>query len=449
MNTVKEYKQYFTPFDLADFMVMLIPDSNINTVIDLSMGECGLLEAAKKRWTDASYFGVDIDKTLLSKIQEKSPYINMIAGDSLSNIIDTWDGFQNIIKTGGFDVAIANPPFNYFDQRKVKVGDNKNMALPIEIRFLLKYLDIVRNNGYICIILPYGFLSLDLYNELREYILKQTTILKIIKIFDNCFESIDAGTCLVLLRKKSVADMYIQENISIEYLDSDYLLKKGIIVNTPVENTRLDLEYHQFEKEFNDVRQTCKFPICSLENYVVSCKRGRTITNKKDLIVDKGIRFLHTTDVKYLTISNQAPRYVLRNTAYFNGAVVKSDNILIGRVGKACIGKIAIMSKNRAEAVISDCLFCLEIKDIDPYYLTLYIASSYGQIQLKGLAKGSCSKYITKEDLLKLKIIIPHWDIQKKLRQKYMDILSQRSRIPKETLLKKLVSEVELMLGRE
>lgn len=449
MNIVKEYKQYFTPFDLADFMVRLIPDSNINTVIDLSMGECGLLEAAKKRWDDASYFGVDIDETLLSKIQEKSPYINTIAGDSLGNIVDTWDGFQNIIEAGGFDVAIANPPFNYFDQSKVKVGDNKNMVLPIEIRFLLKYLDIVRINGYICIILPYGFLSLDLYNELREYILKQATILKIVKIFDNCFEHIDAGTCLVLLQKKCVADMYIQENISIEYLDSNYLLKKGIIVNTPVGNTRLDLEYHRFEKAFNDVQQTCKFPICSLENYVVSCKRGRTITNKKELVVDKGIRYLHTTDVKYLTISNQTPRYVLRNTTYFDGAVAKQDNILIGRVGKACIGKIAIIPKNRAKAVISDCLFCLEIKDIDPYYLALYIASSYGQMQLKGLAKGSCSKYITKEDLLKLKIIIPHWGIQKEFRQKYIDILSQRGRTQKETLLKKLASEVELMLGRE
>lgn len=449
MNTVKEYKQYFTPFDLADFMVRLIPDCNINTVIDLSMGECGLLEAAKKRWDDASYFGVDIDEALLSKIQEKSPYINMIAGDGLSNIVDTWDGFQSIIKTGGFDVAIANPPFNYFDQSKVKVGDNKNLVLPIEIRFLLKYLDIVRNNGYICIILPYGFLSLDLYDELREYILKQATILKIIKIFDNCFERIDAGTCLMLLRKKSVADMYVQENISIEYLDSDYLLKKGIIVNTPKGNSRLDLEYHQFKKAFNYVQRACEFPICSLEHYVVSCKRGRTITKKEDLIVDKGIRFLHTTDVKCLTISNRAPRYVSRNTAYFEGAVAKSDNILIGRVGKACIGKIAIIPKNRAKVVISDCLFCLEIKDIDPYYLTLYIASSYGQIQLKGLAKGSCSKYITKKDLLKLKIIIPHWYIQKELGQKYMDILSRRGGTPKETLLKKLVSEVELMLGRE
>lgn len=33
--------------------------------------------------------------------------------------------------------------------------------MPIEIQFLFKYINIVKEKGYICIILPYGFLSLD------------------------------------------------------------------------------------------------------------------------------------------------------------------------------------------------------------------------------------------------------------------------------------------------
>lgn len=404
MSIEKEYKQYFTPIDLADFMVSLIPDSNVNTIIDLSMGECGLLEAAKKRWSGASCYGIDIDKSLLKKIQKKSPYINVAVGDALSSIVDTWKEVQNVIRSGGFDLAIANPPFNYFNQCTVKVSDHKNMVLPIEIRFLLKYLEIVRNNGYICIILPYGFLSLDSYSELRKDILKKAMILKIIKIFDNCFKNIDAATCLILLQKRSTVNMHIQEKITIEYLDSDYLLKKSITVDTPVDDMRLDLEYHQLTKVFNEVLQDCKFEIIPLEHYVINCKRGRTITNKKDLISDKGIRFLHTTDIKYLIISNQAPRYILSDTTYFRNATVEKENILIGRVGKACIGKIAIIPTEKTKSVISDCVFCLEVKGIDPYYLTLYIASRYGQMQLKGFAKGSCSKYITKKDLLKIKL---------------------------------------------
>lgn len=48
-------------------MVNLIPDDSIRSVVDLSMGECGLLEEAKKRWENAVLYGADIDETLIKK----------------------------------------------------------------------------------------------------------------------------------------------------------------------------------------------------------------------------------------------------------------------------------------------------------------------------------------------------------------------------------------------
>lgn len=44
MSLAKDYKQYFTPDRLAEYMVSIIPEDTIKTVVDLSMGECGLLE---------------------------------------------------------------------------------------------------------------------------------------------------------------------------------------------------------------------------------------------------------------------------------------------------------------------------------------------------------------------------------------------------------------------
>jgi Type I restriction-modification system methyltransferase subunit len=448
LNIVKEYKQYFTPLDLADFMVKLVPEDNVNTVVDLSMGECGLLEAAKKRWNNASFWGADIDETLLSKIHAKSPYIHTFSGDSLGDSIGNWVEYQDILEKNKFDLAIANPPFNYFDQVSVCVDDSE-MVLTIEMRFLLKYIEIVKEGGYICIILPYGFLSLDLYSKLRLEILKRATIHKVIKIFENCFERIDADTCLLLLQKKSSGDEYIQDKIAIEYLDNQYSLQNHTNITISSEKNRLDLEYNKLLIDFQKIRHRCPYPIEQLSQYVENCKRGRTLANKKDLVVEKGIRFLHTTDVKYLNISNDSPVYVLRNTSYFKESIVRPRNILIGRVGKACIGKIAIVPEHYPKTVASDCIFCLEIKDIDPYYLTLFLASIYGQMQLKGLAKGSCSKYITKEDLLQLLIIVPDMEIQIYFRQKYLDILSRCGRINKVILLEKLVFEMENILGKE
>lgn len=442
MNIVKEYKQYFTPLDLADFMVELVPENSVNTVVDLSMGECGLLEAAKKRWDNASFWGADIDNTLLSKIHAKSPYIHTFSGDSLGDTIGNWVEYQDILQKDKFDLAIANPPFNFFDQASVCV-DGFEMVLPIEMRFLLKYIDIVKDGGYICIILPYGFLSLDLYSKLRLEILKKVTIHKVIKIFENCFKRIDADTCLLLLQKKNTIDGYIQDKIAIEYLDSQYSLQNHLYITISSRENRLDLEYHKLLKDFQRIRGRCKYPIKLLSQYVESCKRGRTLANKKDLVVENGIRFLHTTDVKHLSISNASPVYVLENTDYFKESIVRPGNILIGRVGKACIGKIAIVPEHYPKTVSSDCIFCLETKDIDPYYLTLFLASIYGQMQLKGFAKGSCSKYITKQDLLQLMIFVPDMETQIYFRKKYLDILSRQGRTNKVLLLKELVFEME------
>lgn len=444
---MKKYKQYFTPVDLAELMVNIVPEDNVNTIIDLSMGECGLLEVAKKRWNNASFFGADIDETLLNKIHERSPYIQTFTGDSLGDTINSWIGYQDILKNGKFDLVLANPPFNYFDQEPAQV-DGVDMFLPIEIRFLLKYIDIIREGGYISIILPYGFLSLDLYNKLRMQILQKVTIYKVIKIFKSCFDRIDADTCLLLLQKKHFNDKYIQKEITIEYLDDQYSLKKNASVCITPEKNRLDLEYHQLQQEFRKYIEICKYPMYSLNKYVVSCKRGKTLAKKKNLVVDKGIRFLHTTDVKYLNISNHSPTYVSRTSDYFKESIVRPKNILVGRVGKACIGKIAIIPEKYPKAFISDCIFGLDIKDIDPYYLTLYLATKYGQIQLKGIAKGSCSKYITKSDLMNLMIIVPDIDIQIYIKKRYLDIQSRQGRLKKEWLLNELISELENILGK-
>lgn len=449
MSINKDYKQYFTPPNLAEFMVKLVPEDNIDLVIDLSMGECGLLEAAKRRWKNASYYGADIDESLLSKIHEKSPYINTFSGDSLGDSIINWREYQKILYSTKFDLVIANPPFNYYDQSSVYVIDTESMFLPIEMRFLLKYIDIIRDGGYISIILPYGFLSLDLYKKLRLKILSKVTIIKVIKIFENCFDKIDADTCLILMQKKATDDKHIQESISIEYLDDSFLLNQCTNITFTSNNNRMDLEYHQLLQKFTIIQEKCLYPINSLSYFVYACKRGRTLTKKTQLLTDRGIRFLHTTDVKYLNISNKSPVYVIRNTDYFKESKTNAENILVGRVGRACIGKIAIINKKYPAAVFSDCVFCLSICNIDPYYLTLYLASKYGQMQLKGLAKGSCSRYITKEDLLQIKVIVLNNNTQLYLRKKYTDILSRPGRGEKTTLLQELVCELEKEIGKE
>ncbi len=448
MNTIKEYKQYFTPVELADFMVNMIPEQSINTVIDLSMGECGLLEAAKKRWVDASLFGADIDDTLVDKINLESPYINTFGGDSLADSLRHWELYRNVLDVEKFDLAIANPPFNYFDQKKIRLDNEKETSLSIEMRFLLKYIEIVREEGYICIIMPYGFLSLDQYSKVRKEILKKVEFIKVIKVFDRCIEKIDADTCLLLMQKRKNGDNLIQNEISLEYLTKEYILQQYLRIPVINATDRLDLEYNLSIKKNKSHFENCRFPISDLKNFTEKCIRGKTLAQNESCISEKGLRYLHTTDVKPFGVLSKMSRYVKRNNDYFKDSIVKSDTVIVGRVGKACIGKVTVLPEKIKQSAISDCLYGIEVKNLDPYFLGIYLLSSLGQTQFRGLARGSCSKYITKDDLMNLKVIVPEHDFQIYVRKKYLGILAKPGRTKKDVYIRELITEVEIYLGK-
>ena len=71
-------------------------------------------------------------------------------------------------------------------------------------------------------------MSLDTYKNLRTQLLKKVTIIKVIKIFEKCFEKIDADTCLILMKKKN-EEKNIQTEILIEYLDINYKLSNRCV----------------------------------------------------------------------------------------------------------------------------------------------------------------------------------------------------------------------------
>ena len=304
MNLVKDYKQYFTPEKLAKYMVDIIPNNEIKFIVDLSMGECGLLEEAKKRWNNAELYGVDIDKTLIEVIRKRSPYIKTFQGDSLSNELERWKEYKEIVSKTGFDLAIANPPFNFFEQELVEIETGKQITLSIEMRFLVKYIDIVREEGYICIILPYGFLALDSYKELRKWLLEKVKILKVIKIFERCFEKIDADTCLILMQKKRGDVKNIQSEISIEYLDSTYQLTNEHVVCVN-KMDRWDLEYQCLQEGTKATLSIDGYKRDRLGSYIRKCRRGKSITKNKEVMANNGTRFIHTTDLKKLYISSE------------------------------------------------------------------------------------------------------------------------------------------------
>ena len=122
---------------------------------------------------------------------------------------------------------------------------------------------------------------------------------------------------------------------------------------------------------------------------------------------------------------------------------------MIGRVGRGCIGKVAIVHKRYPRMTFSDCVYAICLQDVNPYYMALFLATDIGQRQLKGASKGSCSRYITCEELSNITVFVPNIEQQEQWSKQYMKILSQSGRANKEILLNALTEKLDEDIRRK
>lgn len=54
-------------------------------------------------------------------------------------------------------------------------------------------------------------------------------------------------------------------------------------------------------------------------------------------------------------------------------------------------------------------------KGVNPYYIVSFLNSVYGQMQLERVSSGSILKSIRSSDLRKVRIILPHIELQKSI----------------------------------
>jgi len=175
-------------------------------------------------------FGVDLDKqaveiaqlNLLLKIAEKGHRLpllqdNIKCGNSLIDDPDIagdkafkWEEeFKEIMKEGGFDVIISNPPYErtlYIEKEKEYYNLNYKSAYgsyDILILFLEKAIILLKNNGYLGFIVSNKFLVSDYGKKIREFILENCKIIKIIDLSDakRVFPDALVSPVIIILQK--------------------------------------------------------------------------------------------------------------------------------------------------------------------------------------------------------------------------------------------------------
>ena len=122
------------------------------------------------------------------------------------------DGFPEIMKAGGFDCVIGNPPWidikgleNHFVRYLFKRYNTVENRMNVYAIFLQKGLSLLSKMGLFGFITPSSYFTQSSYTKLREFVLHNYSYEKVLRLPDNVFENVVAESAISILRgeKKS------------------------------------------------------------------------------------------------------------------------------------------------------------------------------------------------------------------------------------------------------
>jgi type I restriction enzyme M protein len=451
----KNHNQYFTPEFAAEKALSLIPSSKIENIIDPAVGNGVFLRIAAKKWEEAKLFGVDIDKEVIDKLK-KSDFqnANFFYGNAL--LRETWQNseIQDTISNGGFNLVVGNPPFSSWFGRidSKETLSNFRLAykdggltksLGIEVLFLETFINLTKEGGFIIIVLPDGILSNPQCRYVRGFILRETKVLHIINLPRNVFKDTSAKTSILILQRQKTAGMeYLSE---ISDLGGTGEVNNAIKVRGENLMNRMDYFYY-YNLQRSSLKELMNEGIlCELlKDFVVYCKTGKSLYGKGRSFSGRGLRFLHATNITDVGINyRKDERFISPSSKmYFPNAHAKTGDIVFVRVGVGCAGRVAIVDAEEDEGIATDYIHIFRVKDINPYFLTLYLKTRFGKDSINLLKHGVGTVSINKTDLLSLPVPLVPESIQLEIEESYKNILTRYRKAPESRNIKEDMSSL-------
>ena len=305
MGIKQETGQFFTPIQIAEFILRSLPIKNIIDekvknkdekflpyVIDYSCGSGHFLTEAMERvqhylstiddsklsvgqknnlynwnnfaWAKEFIYGIE-DDYRLAKTTKVACFLN---GDGDGNIIyanglDCFDSPNywgrlhcESDENNRFDMVVANPPYSVPDFKERIRNGRKYFSLfdkcgkdDIESLFVERTGQLLKDNGVAGIILPSTFLISQAYADIRKYLLQTFRIKAICLLGKQTFAATDKSTCVLFLKKipkQEIKEIRTYINtFFIEFKDFQYRNKNNVIDYIKF-RYNIDLhEYHQ------------------------------------------------------------------------------------------------------------------------------------------------------------------------------------------------------------
>lgn len=325
-----------------------------------------------------------------------------VAGDKAFN----WnEEFKDIMDDGGFDFIIGNPPYvftrtqgyeedlkNYYYKLLIKNQIKKDQQgkniqsgkLNLYTWFILKSLELLKENGVMAFIIPNGLLRTTTYDLVRKYLLEHTKILKIIDLGENIFENVTISTIIIILEKSTQKDIILNLNNQIEIITNieNFTLQKyqkhNITQGDFYKNTSytFNILIDKHKSEINNLIKKNSIELGQISKYIIEGIVGsieRDVSNRqederyKPFVVGKDIgRYT----LEYKNVYIRYDRKLLHRAR--PEEIFINNKILIQRISGGNMPIKAYLDKKQYYAYAS--LNILQLKKEVPYCLEYILA---------------------------------------------------------------------------
>ncbi|MHA6965822.1 N-6 DNA methylase [Zobellella denitrificans] len=369
--------QFYTQQLYGDLLVNNLCIKNPCHAIDLGFGAGDLLYAAQRRWKKINLIGVDIDE-------------RNVINANFSNKIKAihHDGFCPNLpffikeKYGEMDLLISNPPYyqKKIDRNILKILKESGVhecisknskTISAEVVFLAQNLRLINTKNELGIILPSGIISGEKGAPIREFLLSEFDIRKIIQLPTNSFKNTDAQTFILTLGHKKNKS---QKGIEVYHSDKENPIK----ISATEAIQRCDYTYYKRKNQHSS-----KLKPKDLDFEVM---RGKKTYRELKISTTE---FIHTTKLTNNPIVLDLPFMPTKD----NLNAIKGD-ILLARVGKRCIGRVAFVRSGSLP--VSDCIIIIRPNTpTASKEIWNRISSKTAREALYDLSLGVGAKYLT------------------------------------------------------
>jgi hypothetical protein len=225
--------------------------------------------------------------------------------------------FAGVMKAGGFDAVIGNPPYvfggNYGIEQDSKIYFKNHFfsgsgKINLFTLFIEKSTIILRKRGFLSFIIPNTLLRVTSYARIREFMLKETSIKKIVDLGAGVFSGATTSAVIIVLEKNNessanIVEIYTGIDSDVQFTNQSVFLNQGYVLNIKATSQDTNI-FRKLDSRSINLGELCEELIF-----------GVVISNNRDQVVsDKPLNgykpFLEGRDISRYLI-NSVEKYLL------------------------------------------------------------------------------------------------------------------------------------------